>query len=315
MNATPADSDSAIVGRSLRKRYGAVQALDGIDFTVQRGECFGFLGPNGAGKTTTMRLLHRAVHPDSGELRILGLDATTGRDDRAIKRRIGVVPQEDNLDQQLTVRENLQVFARFYGRRGPTAARRIDELLAFVGLEAKAHAQVMQLSGGMKRRALIARGLLSEPEILLLDEPTTGLDPQARHRLWEQLIELRARRTTLVLTTHYMEEAEKLCDRLVIMNQGRIVAEGSPRALIQAHVPPQVVELPLDTADQLDPRTLDGAVAYTARLADRLLLYTRDEQALMRRILERCPSCEATLRRSTLEDVFLQLTGRRLEDA
>lgn len=230
-------SETAVEASALTKSYDGLVAVAGVDFAIRRGECFGFLGPNGAGKTTTMRMIYRASPLGGGSLRVLGYEVGGGENDRLIKREIGVVPQEDNLDQELTVRENLAVFCRFYGIRGAAARARIDDLLRFAGLEAKADARVQHLSGGMKRRALIARGLLGEPRLVVLDEPTTGLDPKARQELWERLFALKRGRATLVLTTHYMEEAERLCDRLVIMDHGKIVAEGAPAELVARHAP------------------------------------------------------------------------------
>jgi lipooligosaccharide transport system ATP-binding protein len=320
------DSELAVEAKGLSKRYGDLVAVDGIDFEIRRGECFGFLGPNGAGKTTTMRMIYRASPVGGGVLRILGHDVSRGgAADRAVKGSLGVVPQEDNLDQELSVRENLEVFARFYGLARAEALRRVAELLRFVNLVEKADVPVVALSGGMKRRALVARGLIGDPQLVVLDEPTTGLDPQARRDLWERLRELRKRRATLVLTTHYMEEAEQLCDRLVIMDRGKIVARGAPRELIAAHVPPHVVEVRTDGDDMapLDAargeRRVDAAAivaeAGAARheaLTDRVLLYTAEAEALLARLASRFPGREALVRRATLEDVFLALTHRRL---
>ncbi|MAE77556.1 MAG: ABC transporter [Planctomycetes bacterium] len=231
-------SDRAIIRASnLRKNYGDFEAVRGISFAVNKGECFGFLGPNGAGKTTTMRMIYRAAPIGGGRLEVLGLDVGAGGNDRAIKRRLGVVPQEYNLDERLSARENLTVFARFYELYGPAAAARVAELLAFVGLEERPDLPVAALSGGLKRRVQIARGLLGDPDIVVLDEPTTGLDPTARNALWERLLELKGRGVTLVLTTHYMDEAYRLCDRLMIMDRGVIIAEGCPDELITAHAP------------------------------------------------------------------------------
>jgi lipooligosaccharide transport system ATP-binding protein len=306
----------AIEARGLRKLYGAVLAVDGIDFAVRAGECFGFLGPNGAGKTSTMRMIYRAARPSGGLLRVLGEDATAAEHDRAVKRSLGVVPQEDNLDQELTLRENLEVMSRFYGLPRAAAHARIAELLGFFELAEKADAPVEHLSGGMKRRALIARALLHDPRILVLDEPTTGLDPQARHHLWDRLRALRRRGATLLLTTHYMDEAERLCDRLVIMDRGKIVAEGTPRELIERNCPPHVVEvlLPEEGAPAAALDELRGAAERTETLADRVLLYARDGEDLVRRATRALPGASALVRRATLEDVFLTITGRRLED-
>ena len=308
--------DPAIIARKLRKNYGDFVAVDDIDFEVARGECFGFLGPNGAGKTTTMRMIYCASPMGGGTLRILGIDAGDARAERAIKQRIGVVPQEDSLDQDLSVREYLEVFARFYGLNRREARARAVELLDFVQLNERADAKVAELSGGMKRRALIARGLVGDPELVVLDEPTTGLDPQARQNLWERMRELKRRKATLILTTHYMEEAEQLCDRLVIMDRGRIVARGSPRDLIKEHVSKHVVEIRLENGDGKLP---DGAEPLTKAaerfelLADRLLLYVDNGEQTIGEAARALPGYEALLRRSTLEDVFLRITGRKLD--
>jgi len=307
---------NVIEARGLTKHFGDLEAVAGIDFGVRRGECFGFLGPNGAGKSTTMRMIYRATPIGSGSLRILDHEVGQAGSDRKIKRRLGVVPQEDNLDQELTVRENLEVFARFHRLSRRAADQRIAELLEFGGLLEKADVRAIALSGGLRRRTLIARGLIGTPDIVVLDEPTTGLDPQARHRLWDQLIELKRHDTTLVLTTHYMDEAEKLCDRLVIMDRGKIVAEGKPAELIRSYSEPFVVEVRSDSAAELEAaeRQLADTVERQQRLADRVLLYTGDGEAVIAEVVHRCPSCEATLRRATLEDVFLEISGRSLHD-
>jgi lipooligosaccharide transport system ATP-binding protein len=224
-------SESAVIARGLRKSYNGLVAVDGIDFTVDRGECFGFLGPNGAGKTTTMKMIYGLAAVDAGTLEVLGLDIVRQR--REVKTHLGVVPQEENLDKELSVRENLLVHAGFHGMRGPDAEERVEELLEFAMLTARARARTTELSGGMRRRLLIARALVNRPDLVVLDEPTTGLDPQARQTLWQTLDDLRERGVTLLLTTHYMEEAARLCDRLVIMDEGRIAAEGAPAELVQ----------------------------------------------------------------------------------
>lgn len=297
----------------LQRRYGDFVAVDGIDFEIQRGEFFGFLGPNGAGKTTTMRMLYRASSVDGGELEILGLDATDPRNDRALKAKIGVVPQEDNLDQELTVAENLEVFARFYGMGRAERRARVEQLLAFADLEAKRNDLVERLSGGMKRRLMVARGMLGTPELLILDEPSTGLDPRARQRIWEKLAELRRRNTTVILTTHYMDEAERLCDRIAIMDSAKIVAIDTPEALIRAHVPPQVVEVRLGLdADAEATRDLHGLARRVETLKDRVLFYTDDPQTLLQSAAQ-IPNALTLVRRATLEDVFLSITGHGLE--
>ncbi|MEV6526735.1 ABC transporter ATP-binding protein [Longispora sp. NPDC051575] len=308
---------SLIHARDLVKQFGDFTAVDGIDVDVAPGEAFGFLGPNGAGKSSTMKMIGCVSRPTSGELRILGLDPVT--DGSAIKARIGVVPQTDNLDQELTVRENLTVYARFFGLSRAVARERAAELLDFVQLSERADDRVEPLSGGMKRRLTIARALINEPELVLLDEPTTGLDPQARHLVWERLFRLKQRGVTLVLTTHYMDEAEQLCDRLVVMDGGRIVAEGSPRELIERHSTREVLELrfALTEMDQLGAlaEKLDGIAQRIEILPDRLLLYTADGDAATTEVHARGVVPAAVLaRRATLEDVFLHITGRTLVD-
>jgi len=242
------DQSPIIEAKNLVKRYDGFTAVNGIDFTVQSGECFGFLGPNGAGKTTTMRMIYRSTYVTQGELRVLGINAHETKHDRHIKSQIGVVPQETNLDPELTVRETCLVFARFYGLYGEKAEEQTEKFLRFVGLADRAHKRIETLSGGMKRRALIARALIADPKLLILDEPTTGLDPQARHRLWKQLRQLKAQGRTIVLTTHYMEEAQMLCDRVAIMDLGKIVASGSPNELIKTHVTSDMAGLEVEEA-------------------------------------------------------------------
>ncbi len=307
-------ADSLIHARGLTKRFGAITAVDGIDFEVARGEAFGFLGPNGAGKTSTMRMIGCVSPVSGGTLRVFGLDPAT--DGPRIRARLGVVPQQDSLDMELTVRENLIIYGRYFDLSRTEARRRADTLLDFVQLLDRAESQVEPLSGGMKRRLTIARALINEPELLLLDEPTTGLDPQARHLLWDKLYRLKQQGVTLVLTTHYMDEAEQLCDRLVIMDKARIVAEGSPRELIERYVTKEVLELrfPPDQAVELDGR-FAGLAERVEQLPDRVLLYTDDGEAAVVAVHDRGLRPESALvRRSTLEDVFLRLTGRTLVD-
>jgi lipooligosaccharide transport system ATP-binding protein len=302
-----------IHARGLVKRFGSFTAVDGIDFDLQRGEAFGFLGPNGAGKSSTMRMIGCVSPPSAGELSILGLDPLT--DGIQIRARLGVVPQEDTLDSELTVRENLLIYGRYFGLRRDVIRERTARLLDFVELSDRADDQVEPLSGGMKRRLTIARSLINEPDILLLDEPTTGLDPQARHVVWDRLFRLKQRGVTLVLTTHYMDEAEQLCDRLVVMDAGKIAAEGSPRELIERYSTPEVLELRFDPADHQQAAEKLAAVPAQRRevLADRVLLYVGDGDAALAAVrgygLEPLTSL---VRRSTLEDVFLHLTGRQL---
>jgi len=301
------------VARGLEKSYGGFEAVKGIDFRISGGECFGFLGPNGAGKTTTMKMIYGAVIPTGGELSVAGLDVY--RNEREIKRRIGVVPQENNLDDELEVRENLLIYGRYYDLPRKTVLQRTDELLDFVQLSDKVDARVEQLSGGMKRRLLIARALINDPEIVVLDEPTTGLDPQARHLVWDRLRALTNEGKTLVLTTHYMEEAARLCDRLVIMEGGRIITGGTPKHLIEEHVSPQVLEFraSADVLDELVP-LVEPVVDAVERTGDEVLLvYTEEADDLLGRVQESGVAVENTVHRQAgLEDVFLRLTGRSL---
>ena len=302
----------AVVARGLTKRYGSLEAVAGIDFEAESRACYGFLGPNGAGKTTTMRMIACAMPPTGGELDVLGLPVLGN--ERRIKARLGIVPQEDNLDEQITVVENLTVYARYFGIRAAKVMPRIDELLDFMQLTEKRERKIMELSGGMKRRLMIARGLLNDPEMLILDEPTTGLDPQARHLVWEKLRTLRRQGVTLILTTHYMEEAAQLCDRLVIMHEGRILVEGRPRDLVAAHASKQVVEV-FDPPQEVEPdlEKLSHLADRFERLADRWLFHTDEGDALLAKVraLPIDPG-SVWLRGGTLEDVFLSLTGRRL---
>src|SRR5215216_2637393 len=276
--------EATLVARDLKKSYNGFEAVKGVDFEVYRGECFGFLGPNGAGKTTTMKMIYGAVIPTDGELDVAGLDVR--RCEREIKRRIGVVPQENNLDDDLMVKENLLVYGRYYDLPRKLALQRAEELLEFVELTEKAEAQVDQLSGGMKRRLLIARALINDPEIVVLDEPTTGLDPQARLLVWDRLRKLTDEGKTLLLTTHYMEEAARLCDRLAIMEGGLIIAEGTPGALVEQHVSPQVLELRTDhrSLEQLLPIVEAASDAVERTGEDRLLAYTEDADALLENV-------------------------------
>ena len=304
--------DPVVSARSLVKRFGPFEAVKGIDFDVRASECFGFLGPNGAGKTTTMRMIASASPPTEGDLTVLGLRAWT--DGRRLKRRMGLVPQENNLDEEVTVLDNLLIYARYFDIPRRVSRPRAEELLDFVALQDKRDWMIPRLSGGMKRRLLVARALMNEPELLVLDEPTTGLDPQARHLVWEKLRSLKRQGVTLLLTTHYMDEAAQLCDRLVIMHEGRILVEGSPRRVIAEHTSPQVIEVfePPPEAERA-LAALDGAADRVERLLDRWLLYTGNGEALLRKVraLPIDPS-SVWLRGGTLEDVFLALTGRRL---
>ena len=304
--------ESLIRARGLTKRFGDFVAVDAIVFDVAPGESFGFLGPNGAGKTSTMRMIGCVSPISAGDLSVLGLDPA--HDGARIKARLGVVPQQDTLDMELTVRENLIIYGRYFDLSRREAGRRADELLEFVQLADRSGSQVESLSGGMKRRLTIARSLVNEPDLLLLDEPTTGLDPQARHLLWDRLYRLKQRGVTLVLTTHYMDEAEQLCDRLVIMDKARIVAEGSPKELIEQYSTREVLELrfPVGVLETLETE-LDGLAERTERLPDRVLLYADDGEAAAAAAHARGLRPETVLvRRSSLEDVFLRLTGRTL---
>jgi lipooligosaccharide transport system ATP-binding protein len=306
------DGQPLIHARGLVKRFGDLTAVDGIDFDLRRGEAFGFLGPNGAGKTSTMRMIGCVSPITDGTLRVFGLDPM--RDGAEIRARLGVVPQLDTLDLELTVRENIVIYGRYFGLPRAELADRADELLEFVQLDERANDKVEPLSGGMKRRLTIARSLVNDPEVMLLDEPTTGLDPQARHVVWDRLYRLKQSGVTLLLTTHYMDEAEQLCDRLVVMDKGKIVAEGSPIDLIMRHSTREVVELRFgdDRPEDLSYWT-DGKVARVEVLPDRVLLYTNDGDAAAHQLHERGLEPQSVLvRRSTLEDVFLHLTGRTL---
>jgi lipooligosaccharide transport system ATP-binding protein len=304
----------AVRARGLTKRFGDFVAVDQVDFEVRLGEAFGFLGPNGAGKSSTMRMIGCVSPPSGGDLSVLGLDPR--RDGPAIRGLLGVVPQLDSLDVELTVRENLVLYARYFGIPRRVARARADELLEFAQLTERADSKVDPLSGGMKRRLTIARSLVNEPKILLLDEPTTGLDPQARHVLWDRLFRLKRQGVTLVLTTHYMDEAEQLCDRLVVMDGGRIVAEGSPRELVERYCSREVLELRLAVDDHAEQgESVAGLADRVEVLPDRLLLSTPDGEATLAAVTARGLRPISTLvRRATLEDVFLRLTGRSLVD-
>jgi lipooligosaccharide transport system ATP-binding protein len=308
-------AELAVVARQLEKSYGSRVAVDGIDFEVPPAICFGFLGPNGAGKTTTMKMIYGLATVGRGELRVLGMDVT--RERRQIKARLGVVPQETNLDNDLTVRENLVLQASYFGTDARTARPRADELLEFTLLADRAEERIQSLSGGMKRRLLIARALVNDPELIVLDEPTTGLDPQARIAVWRALERLRSRGVTLLLTTHYMEEAARLCDRLLIMDHGRIVTEGDPAALVREHVGREVLELRLEPGCDAEAliASLDGRLDGYDLTEDALTLYADDAEGLLRALdNDRFPTDSALVRHATLEDVFLRLTGRSLRE-
>ena len=306
-----------IHARGLRKCFGQFTAVDGVDFDVAPGEAFGFLGPNGAGKTSTMRMIGTVSPVTAGELTVFGLDPA--RDGARIRARLGVVPQADTLDNELSVLENLLIYGRYFDLSWAESRRRARELLEFVQLTERSNDKVEPLSGGMKRRLVIARSLINEPSLLLLDEPTTGLDPQARHLVWDRLYRLKQRGVTLCITTHYMDEAEQLCDRLVVMDQAKIVAEGSPRQLIDRYVTREVLELRFRrTEDETDDSAhisnrLDGLADRVEQLPDRVLVYTADGEAAAAAAYERgLRPVSVLVRRASLEDVFLSLTGRSL---
>jgi lipooligosaccharide transport system ATP-binding protein len=305
--------DPVVFARGLSKWYGEVEAVRGIDLQVRPRECFGFLGPNGAGKTTTMRMIACTAPPSGGQLRVLGMEVGRARD---IKRRLGVVPQENNLDEEVSVFENLLIYARYFDIPSRVARPSAEELLHFVALHDKRNVRIQELSGGMKRRLLIARALIHEPDVLVLDEPTTGLDPQARHLVWEKLRSLKRQGVTLLLTTHYMDEAAQLCDRLVIMHEGGVLVEGAPRELVARDVAPQVIEVfepPPETHAGL--RDLEWLTERVERLADRWLFYTRDGDRMLWKVRGLVPDQGSVwLRGATLEDLFLQLTGRGLRE-
>ncbi|WP_370250683.1 ABC transporter ATP-binding protein [Nocardioides sp.] len=310
--------DPLLHARGLRKSFGDLEAVCGIDLDVAAGEAFGFLGPNGAGKSSTMRMIAAVSPPSAGTLRVLGMDPVA--QGPQVRARLGVCPQEDTLDNELNVRDNLVIYARYFGLSRRLARERAEELLDFVNLTDKARSKVDELSGGMKRRLTIARSLVNRPDLLLLDEPTTGLDPQARHLLWDQLFRLKQSGVTLILTTHYMDEAEQLCDRLVVMDAGRIAAEGAPQDLIRQHSSREVAELRFALGEQevaapLVARALEERAARVETLPDRVLVYADDGEAAVETALAAGLRPVATLvRRSSLEDVFLRLTGRTLVD-
>ena len=314
-SVAPVTGDNILLSaKGLTKTFGDFTAVDGIDFAVRKGEAFGFLGPNGAGKSSTMRMVGCVSPVSGGELRLFGQDPATAGP--AIRARLGVVPQRDSLDEELTVEENLWIYGRYFGLSRKEVRARAAELLDFAQLTERAKDKVDPLSGGMKRRLTIARSLINSPEILLLDEPTTGLDPQARHVLWDRLFRLKRSGVTLVLTTHYMDEAEQLCDRLVVMDHGKIVAEGSPRQLIDEYSTREVLELRFDAEDHKDfAEQVTGVGKRVEVLPDRLLVYTDDGDEASAVVHARgIEPLSSLVRRSTLEDVFLHLTGRTLVD-
>lgn len=301
---------NVIEAKDLRKQFRDLVAVDSISFTVRQGECFGLLGPNGAGKTSTIRMIYGFSPMTAGELRVFGLDIATQW--RAIRSRIGVCQQENNLDPDLTVLKNLEVFASYFDMPASTARRRALELLHFISLEQRAHTRIPELSGGMMRRLILARALINDPELLILDEPTTGLDPQSRHQVWEKIEELRSRGLSVLLTTHYMDEASRLCDRLVIMDQGKILVEGRPAELIERHVGRHVMEVHRPDTDLR--RFIDEQNLAYDDLVHRIILYGSDTERFFDTLSSRCGSGSCDLRMATLEDVFLRLTGRELRE-
>jgi lipooligosaccharide transport system ATP-binding protein len=305
-----AESASVIVADGLRKTYGDVVAVDGISFKVRKGELFGLLGPNGAGKTSTIRMLYSFSPMTAGSLRVFGLDVAT--DWRAIRSRIGVCHQENNLDPDLNVWDNLALFARYHGIPRADARRRIDEILKFIGMDRRADSPVSELSGGMMRRLVLARALMNEPELVILDEPTTGLDPQSRHLVWERLAELKARGITILLTTHYMDEAARLCDRLIIIDHGKILAEGVPAELVRKYAGKQIVETS-PVSDELRQFIASRGLKHED-LGQRIIVYCDEDESLYHEISTRFCTGNCILRIATLEDVFLKLTGRELRE-
>ena len=307
-------TESMISARGLRKIFGDFIAVDGIDFDVKRGEAFGILGPNGAGKSTTMRMIASTSHRSSGDLEILGKDPNSHGPE--IRAHLGVVPQQDNLDRELKVWENLYIYGRYFGLSRKFMKAKIEELIEFAQLEEKRNSKTEELSGGMKRRLTIARALVNDPEILMLDEPTTGLDPQARHVLWDRLFRLKEQGVTLVITTHYMDEAEQLCDRLVVMDKGKIMAEGSPAELIKKYSSREVLEVRFGSSQNEDAaKKISGLGDRSEILPDRILIYAENGESVLEQIVKLGLSPLTSLvRRSSLEDVFLRLTGRTLID-
>jgi lipooligosaccharide transport system ATP-binding protein len=305
------ESEVLIEAERLTKKFGELVAVNNIDFEIFKGECFGFLGPNGAGKTTTMRMIHCVLPLTSGKITVAGMDVT--ENEREIKKMIGVAPQESNLDPDFTVFHNLIVYARYYDIPKVEAKRRAEELLRFVQLEEKRDVIIENLSAGMKRRLILARALRNEPQILILDEPTTGLDPQARHLIWDKIRSLQKQGVTIVLTSHYMDEAAQLCDRLIIMDYGKIIEEGKPSALIKKHAGEEVLEVAYEEkVMQLLPKTLQDARIEV--IGDRIRVFTSKPRGVFAKMMREVPFKEAVIRDANLEDVFLKLTGRRLRE-
>jgi lipooligosaccharide transport system ATP-binding protein len=299
-----------LAAKGLRKRYGATEVLAGVDLEVAAGECFGLLGPNGAGKTTTLKLCLGLLTPDAGRIRLLGHDVPA--EARVARQRVGVVPQFDNLDPDFTVAENLVVYGRYFGMKDRDIEARIPQLLEFAGLGGRADARIQALSGGMKRRLTLARALVNDPQLIFMDEPTTGLDPQARHLIWERLRQLTQEGKTLVLTTHFMEEAERLCSRIAIMDRGRIIAQGAPRALIADHIEPQVVEVHGNGVEQWMAQA-KGLAPRVERAGETVFCYAADVEPVLA-LLRGQHDLVYLHRPANLEDLFLKLTGRDLRD-
>jgi len=299
-----------IIGERLTKKFEDLTAVDGISFAIREGECFGFLGPNGAGKTTTIRMIQCVSPVTSGKLSVLDLDVS--KDQRRIKASLGVAPQEDNLDPDFTVFRNLVVHARYFGIERSVAEKKARELLEFMQLTEKADVLIPKISGGMKRRLIMARALINEPRLLILDEPTTGLDPQARHLIWDKIRELKKKCVTVIITTHYMDEAQQLCDRLVIMEKGKILVEGRPQELIESQVGRFVVEI-INPESGME-EVLRGIGLSPEKASDRIFVYTNDRRSARERLLKELPHANVVARDATLEDVFLRLTGRGLKE-
>jgi len=305
------ESSVLIEAEGLTKKFGELKAVDGVNFKVFKGECFGFLGPNGAGKTTTIKMVHCVLPLTSGRLCVAGKSVT--EDARDVKSRIGVAPQEDNLDPDFTVLHNLLVYARYFDIPREEATERAEDLLKFLALDEKKNVIIDQLSAGMKRRLILARSLINEPQILILDEPTTGLDPQARHLIWERIRSLKKRGVTVILTTHYMEEAAQLCDRIVIMDYGKIIEEGKPSELVKKHIGEEVLEVPHSEEVEKFLRSSFKDVR-TEVVGEKIHVFVNEPRGVFTKILKKFPLKEAVIRDANLEDVFLKLTGRRLRE-
>ena len=304
-------SEVLIQSRNLTKRFGNLTAVDHIDFEVYKGECVGFLGPNGAGKTTTVRMIYCFLPPTEGELLVAGMDVV--KQSREIKGLVGVAPQEDNLDPDFTVMKNLLVYARYFDIPKAEALKRAREQLKFFQLQDKQNVQIVELSTGMKRRLIVARALINEPQILLLDEPTTGLDPQARHSVWDEIRALRKRGVTIIITTHYMDEAAELCDRIFIMDNGRIIEQGKPAELVKKHVGEDVLEFDMDEK-LIEALKIEFPDAAFESFGERVHVFTTQPHGVFERFLENHPATNVTIRNANLEDVFLKLTGRKLKE-